>query len=79
VSLAPFLTVEEVAAQLGVSTKTIRRRLKDGTIRRAPLGGRAVRIPASEIARLAGAAFYLEEETSSEFNVLAGCYEGIPK
>ena len=49
-----FLTIAEVAALLGVSTKTVRRRLRDGSLRKAPLGGRAVRIPASELDRMEG-------------------------
>jgi excisionase family DNA binding protein len=49
-----FFTVDEMAALLGVSHKTIYRRLEDGLIRRAPLGGRLIRIPASELDRLDG-------------------------
>ena len=49
-----FFTVDEMAALLGVSHKTIYRRLEDGLIRRAPLGGRTIRIPASELDRLSG-------------------------
>ena len=45
-------TVEEVAAQLRVSTKTVRRRIKDGTIRTVPIGGRLVRISSDELRRL---------------------------
>jgi excisionase family DNA binding protein len=45
-------TVEEVAARLRVSTKTIRRRIKDGTIRTVPIGGRLVRISSDELRRL---------------------------
>jgi excisionase family DNA binding protein len=47
-----LLTVDETAEILGVSTKTIRRRVSDGTIRKASIGGRAVRISAAEIARI---------------------------
>lgn len=50
--MATFLTIDEVASILGVSTKTVRRRLADGSLHKAPLGGRAVRISASEIDRL---------------------------
>ena len=53
-----FLSVEQMAAYLGVSTKTIYRRLADGTIRKAPLGSRLIRIPASEIDRLDGSEPY---------------------
>jgi excisionase family DNA binding protein len=49
-----FLTIYEMAALLGTSTKTIRRRIADGSIRRAPLGGRSVRIPVTELDRLSG-------------------------
>lgn len=45
-------TVEEVAARLRVSTKTVRRRIKDGTIRTVPVGGRLVRISSDELRRL---------------------------
>ena len=45
-------TVQEVAARLRVSTKTVRRRIKDGTIRTVPLGGRLVRISSDEMRRL---------------------------
>lgn len=54
--LRSFLTVDEMAALLGVSTKTIRRRVADGSLARAPMGGRAVRIPATELDRLRGIA-----------------------
>lgn len=45
-------TVEEVAARLRVSTKTVQRRIKDGTIRTLPVGGRLVRISSNELRRL---------------------------
>jgi excisionase family DNA binding protein len=45
-------TVEEVAARLRVSTKTVRRRIRDGTIRTVPIGGRLVRISSDELRRL---------------------------
>lgn len=45
-------TVEEVAARLRMSTKTVRRRIKDGTIRTVPMGGRLVRISSDELRRL---------------------------
>ena len=63
-SLTRFLTIDEAAALLGVSTRTIRRRLKDGSLRKALLGGRAVRIPASELNRLCGIS--AQEEIESE-------------
>jgi excisionase family DNA binding protein len=49
-----FLTIDELAANLGVSTRTIRRRLADGSLCKAPLGGRSVRIPLRELPRLLG-------------------------
>ena len=63
-SLTRFLTIDEAAALLGVSTRTIRRRVKDGSLRKVLLGGRAVRIPASELDRLSG--LLPQEETESE-------------
>ena len=48
-----FHTVEEVARTLGVSSKTIRRRIQDGVIRKVPMGGRLVRIASTELQRLA--------------------------
>jgi excisionase family DNA binding protein len=47
-----LLTISEVAAALRVSEKTVRRRIKDGTIRTVPMGGRLVRILSDELARL---------------------------
>lgn len=49
-----FLRIAEVAAWLGVHERTVRRRIKDGSIRKAPLGGGAVRISMAEMARLSG-------------------------
>jgi excisionase family DNA binding protein len=49
---ATLHTVDEVAARLRVSTKTVRRRIKDGTIRTVPIGGRLVRISSDELRRL---------------------------
>ena len=52
---APSLfTIGEVAAWLRVDERTVRRRIKDGSIRKVPLGGRAVRISSEEMARLTG-------------------------
>ena len=51
-----FHTVEEVARMLGVSTKTVNRRIRDGLIRKVPMGGRLVRISSAELQRLASAA-----------------------
>ncbi len=51
-----FHTVEDVAQALHISTKTVRRRIKEGAIRKVPLGGRLVRISSGELRRLATAA-----------------------
>lgn len=48
-----FLTVEQVAERLQVHPNTVRRWIDAGVLRKLPLPGRAVRIPASELARLA--------------------------
>ena len=48
-----LLTIPEVAATLRVSEKTVRRRIKDGTIPIARIGGRLLRIPADQLVRLA--------------------------
>jgi excisionase family DNA binding protein len=47
-----LLTIAEVAAALRMSEKSVRRRIKDGTIRKASLGGRAVRISPDELRRV---------------------------
>jgi excisionase family DNA binding protein len=47
-----LLTINEVAAALRVSEKTVQRRIKDGTIRPVQMGGRLVRISSDELARL---------------------------
>lgn len=49
-------TVEEVTRAPRVGTKTVRRQIAAGAIRRADLGGRVVRIPVSELCRLLGSA-----------------------
>jgi len=46
VSLTEFVSMSEAAAALAVSERTIRRRVKDGTLPSVRLG-RLVRIPAS--------------------------------
>lgn len=51
--LPVFHTVEQVAVVLDVSTKTIRRRIREGVIRKVPMGGRLVRISSAELCRLA--------------------------
>lgn len=47
-----LLTLHEVAELLGMSTRTIRRRVASGLIRKAELGGRMVRIPHTEVLRV---------------------------
>jgi excisionase family DNA binding protein len=47
-----LLTVAEVAAALRMSQKSVQRRIKAGVIRKASLGGRAVRISTEELRRL---------------------------
>lgn len=47
----PALTTTEVAAALGVSRRTVLRRVEDGSIRAMRLG-KAVRIPKAELDRL---------------------------
>jgi excisionase family DNA binding protein len=47
-----LLTIGEVAARLRISTKSVRRRIKIGLIRKALLGGRMVRISPDEVLRL---------------------------
>jgi excisionase family DNA binding protein len=47
-----LLTIDEVAARLRISTKSVRRRIKNGLIRKALLGGRTVRISPDELRRL---------------------------
>ena len=49
-----FFTIGEVATWLRVDERTVRRRIKDGSIRKVPLGGRAVRISSEEMQRLTG-------------------------
>ena len=48
-----LLTIDEVAAKLRMSEKSVRRRIKAGVIRPAPTGGRLVRISSDELLRLA--------------------------
>jgi excisionase family DNA binding protein len=48
-----LLTIGEVAAALRMSEKSVRRRIKNGVIRTAPISGRLVRISSDELRRLA--------------------------
>lgn len=45
-------TRQEVATTLGISLRTVDRRIGDGTIRTIRLGGRAVRITDDEVQRI---------------------------
>lgn len=47
-----FFTIAEVARHLRTSERTIRRRIKDGTIRKVLMEGRLVRISIDELRRL---------------------------
>ena len=49
-----FLTIAEVARLLRMSERTVRRRIKDGTLRKASVQGRLVRISLDELRRLSG-------------------------
>lgn len=51
-----MLTTAEVAVALRMSEKSVRRRIKAGAIRKAPIGGRLVRISSEELRRLGAAA-----------------------
>jgi excisionase family DNA binding protein len=55
-----LLTIDEVAARLRMSAKSVRRRIKDGVIRAAPTGGRLVRISSDEVLRLTAGGPLLE-------------------
>ena len=48
-----FHTVAVVARTLGISTRTVGRRIREGVIRKVPMGGRLVRISSAELQRLA--------------------------
>jgi excisionase family DNA binding protein len=48
-----FHTVAMVARTLGISTRTVGRRIRDGVIHKVPMGGRLVRISSAELRRLA--------------------------
>ncbi len=64
-------TVEEAAAALRVSTKTIRRRIKAGEIRPLPIGGRLVRISTGELRRiLSGGETQADDDASIGYEVL---------
>ena len=49
-----FLMIAEVASALRVNPRTVRRRIKAGTISKVPMEGRLVRVSSDELERLAG-------------------------
>lgn len=56
-----LLTLDEVAAALGMSRKSVQRRIKAGVIRTVPLGGRLVRISSDELRRLTTSNLFQDE------------------
>ena len=52
-SIAPLLTIAEVAQHFRMSERSVRRRIKDGTIRKIHQPGRLVRISLDELNRIA--------------------------
>lgn len=44
-----YLSLDDVAARLGVSVKTARRRVADGTLPAVRIGRRLIRVPASAL------------------------------
>jgi excisionase family DNA binding protein len=50
VRMARYVTPDEAAAHLGISTRTVRRRIADGTIPAYRLGPRLLRIDLDELA-----------------------------
>jgi excisionase family DNA binding protein len=69
-----FHAVEDVARTLGVSPRTIHRRIRDGVIRKVAMGGRLVRISSAELRRLAADAPFrsagLTDEVSMSYQIL---------
>ena len=49
-----LLTIGELSQLLRVSERTVRRRIKDGTLRKVPLPGRLVRVTITELQDLLG-------------------------
>lgn len=46
---SPFLTVAEAAARIGVNTKTVRRRIADGSLVGYRVGPRLIRLDPAEV------------------------------
>ncbi len=61
-ALEPLLTIAEVARHYRISERTVRRRIKDGTIRKALSQGRLVRISGEELRRLSGVSIMSDKE-----------------
>lgn len=79
-SLPIFLTVAEVAGLLSVSEKTVRRRIKAKLLHTVALEGRLVRIPATELDRLAVATGNTPRIINTNtINDVIRTYENIPK
>lgn len=47
---AELISISEAADHLGVSTKTIRRRISDGTLKAVRIGPRLIRVDAASLA-----------------------------
>ena len=45
----PFLTITEAAARIGVNTKTVRRRIADGSLVGYRVGPRLIRLDPAEV------------------------------
>ena len=58
---AALLTLDEVATLLHMSKKSVQRRIKSGVIRKAPIGGRLVRISLDELRRLTAESLFQNE------------------
>ncbi len=66
-----FHTVGEVARTLGVSPKTVGRRIRDGFIRKVAMGGRLVRISSTELRRLAADAPFKRARCTVKYQYLS--------
>ena len=72
-----LLTIAEVAAALRMSEKSVRRRIKNGLIRKASLGGRMVRISPDELQRLIAGTPLEEASEDPEISLLGQQYTSI--
>lgn len=48
--MSDLISISDAAAHLGVSTKTVRRRISDGTLKAVRIGPRLIRIDAASLA-----------------------------